>query len=174
MINDPEYLKLMVRQIIKETRYVHSLGVAQTAKELAECHQVDPQKAYIAGILHDCTKYLSEAEHDAYLRYYDPDKVAYPLSVKHSFSAPYFLKEKLNFHDKDILNAIYNHTICTSHDRLSLILYIADKREPGRNIDDDILLIAHKDLYKAFELCSADVENYIKGKRNERFIGNSI
>ena len=60
IINDPELLKIMVRKNIKEKRYLHSLSVAVLAKELALCHHVDPEKAYIAGLLHDViedTKY---------------------------------------------------------------------------------------------------------------------
>ena len=52
---------------------------------------------------------------------------------------------------KEILNAIYNHTIIDSRDKLSLILYLADKREPLRNINDDILDIAKIDLKKAYK-----------------------
>ncbi|MCR4634106.1 MAG: bis(5'-nucleosyl)-tetraphosphatase (symmetrical) YqeK [Erysipelotrichaceae bacterium] len=174
ILNDPELLKIMVRKNIKEKRYLHSLSVAELAEELAEIHHVDPEKAYIAGLLHDVTKYFSEEEHDAYLRYYDPEKLNYPESCKHSFSAKYFLKEKLNFHDKDILNAIYNHTICFSRDALSVILYIADKREPLRGIDDDVVKIARKDLHKAFEKLNWDVERYLREVKNEKFIGNGI
>ena len=75
--------------------------------------------------------------------------------------------------DSDILNAIYNHTICRSRDKLSLILYIAAQREPLRKIDDDILKIAYADLYKAFEKLERDVKKYIGGK-NEEFGGNSL
>ncbi len=174
IINDPELLKIMVKKNLKKSRYAHSLSVAELSRKLALIHHVDPQKAYIAGLLHDCTKYLSNEEHDEYFRYYDKDKLKMPEPIKHSFSAKYYLKEKLNFHDKDILNAIYNHTSCTSKDRLSLIIYIADKREPLRNIDDGIVLLAKKDLYKAFEQLSRDVERYIKEVRNEGFIENGL
>ena len=174
IINDPELLKIMIRKNLKRSRYEHSLSVACMAQDLAKIHHVDPDKAYVAGLLHDCTKYLSNIEHDSYFRYYDPDKINYPEPIKHSFSAKYYLKEKLNFHDKDILNAIYNHTICNSKDKLSLIIYIADKREPLRKIEDDIADLARKDLYKAFKELSMDIERYIKETSNERFIENSL
>ena len=174
IINDPELLKIMLKKNLKESRYKHSLSVADLAKELALIHHVDENKAYIAGLLHDCTKSLSLEEHDAYLRYYDKEKLDYAEPVKHSFSAKYYLKEKLNFHDKDILNAIYNHTICNSRDKLSIILYIADKREPLRNIDDNIVEVARKDLYKAYELLNKDVEKYLREVKNERFIASSL
>ena len=174
LINDVEALKLMIRNNLNEHRYNHSLSVAETCRSLALRHHVDPDKAYLAGLLHDCTKDFDDSLHDEYLRYYDADKLDSPSGIKHSYSAKYYLKEKLNYHDKDILNAIYNHTICNSKDRLSMILYIADKREPLRKIDDDILNIAYKNLKKAFDLLENDVERYIRQEKNERFIKRCI
>ena len=174
ILNDPESIKVLVRKNLKESRYYHSLSVADLARELAKCHHVDENKAYIAGLLHDCTKYLSNAQHDSYLKYFDPQKAVYPESAKHSYSAKYYLREKLNFHDKDILNAIYNHTICNSHDRLSIILYIADKREPLRGINDGIRELARTDLFGAYAKLSWDVEKYLKEVKNERFIENCL
>ena len=174
ILNDPDLLKELVRKNLKEKRFLHSLSVASLAAELASIHHVDPGKAYIAGLLHDCTKYFTEEQHDSYLKYYDPEKLSYPDSCKHSFSAKYYLKEKLNFHDKDILNAIYNHTVCFSRDKLSIILYIADKREPLRKINDNVVEISKKDLYKGFELLNWDVERYLREVKNEEFIANSL
>lgn len=174
IINDFNLLKELVKKNLKESRYNHSLSVANLCVKLAKIHSVDTNKAYIAGLLHDCTKSFAEEFHDNYLKYYDPDKLDMPSGIKHSYSAKYYLKEMLNYHDKDVLNAIYNHTICNSRDKLSIILYIADKREPLRNINDDILDIAYKDLYQAFTKLRWDVERYILEEKNERFIENSL
>ena len=177
ILNDPELLKEMVRKNIKPKRYAHSLSVAEVSKKLALCHNVDPDKAYMAGLLHDVCKFPDSDESkilEEYLKYYDPDKLNGVYGAYHSWVAPYYLREKCNYHDSDILNAIYNHTICTSRDRLSLILYIADKREPLRNIEDDILKIVEKDLHKAFSLLEENVKRYIKEVKNERFVENSL
>ena len=177
ILNDPELLKPLIAKNMKASRYKHSLSVAQVCKDLAKKHHVDPDKAYMAGLLHDVCKFPNDEESkelEEYLRYYDPDKLNGAKGIYHSWVAPYYLREKTNFHDRDILNAIYNHTICNSRDKLSMILYIADKREPLRGIDDDILKIAEKDLKKAFEMLNKDVERYIKEVKNERFVENSI
>ena len=176
ILNDPELLKLLVQKNIKKSRYEHSLSVAEVSRELALCHHVDPEKAYMAGLLHDVCKFPDKDIPllEEYLKYYDKDKLNGITGAYHSWVAPYYLKEKINFHDKDILNAIYNHTICNSRDKLSMILYIADKREPLRGIDDDIIKIARKDLLKAFRMLNWDVERYIKEVKNERFIESRI
>lgn len=179
-INDPEVLKLMIKNNLSEHRYEHSLSVANVCKDLAKVHGVNEDKAYIAGLLHDCCKFPDSDKSgilEEYLKHYDSEKLegkykeAY--GAYHSWVGKYYLREKLNFHDSEILNAIYNHTICESRDKLSIILYIADKREPLRNINDDILDIAYKDLYAAYNKLIWDVKRYLE-ENNERFIENSI
>lgn len=173
IINNPELLKELVKSNINERRYKHSLSVADTCVLLAKIHHVDLKKAYYAGLLHDVAKYLTDEETNDYLAIYDNDKINYPKGTLHSFVGKYYLKEKLNYHDKDVLNAIYNHTICNSKDKLSLILYIADKREPLRGINDNILEIAKDDLKLAYKLLNKDVEDYLNTK-NERFITDRL
>ncbi len=177
ILNDPELLKPLIKKNLKQSRYEHSLSVAETARNLALCHHVDPDKAYMAGLLHDVCKGFEKTNPallENYLTFYDPDKLNGITGAYHAWVAPYYLKEMTGFHDKDILNAIYNHTICNSKDNLSLILYIADKREPLRGINDDIINIARRDLYQAYRLLDHDVERYIKEVKNERFIENRL
>ena len=174
ILNDLDSLKVLIKKNMSEKRYKHSLSVADLCLNLAYHHHVDPLKAYKAGLLHDVCKDIDHDDINEYLKYYDPDKLNGLYGAYHSWVAKYYLKEKLNYHDKDILNAIYNHTVCESKDKLSLILYIADKREPLRNIDDGILDLAYTDLYKAYDLLHWDVERYIEEVKNERFIKNSL
>lgn len=174
ILNDRSLLQVMLKKNVNAHRFAHSLSVAEVSESLARAHHFDPDRAYLAGLLHDCTKDFPYAFQETYLRYYDPEKLVYPEPVLHSFTAKYYLKEKLRLHDSDILNAVYNHTVCNSRDRLSLILYIADKREPLRGISDGILELAHRDLYKAAGAVSASSERYIRENKHERFIENRI
>lgn len=173
VLNDYELIKVMLRKNISEHRYLHSISVAKTCEELAKRHNVDVKKAYLAGLLHDCCKFRDESKLIEYMQKYEKDKLGSNVGIYHSWVAPYYLREKLDFKDEEILNAIYNHTILNSDDKLSLILYIADKREPLRNINDGILQKANSDLFGAYQLLKKDVEDYINTK-NERLIKNSI
>ena len=175
-INDLDILKNMIKQNVSEHRYLHSLSVADTCKSLAIKHKVNPDKAYLAGLLHDCCKFPDSDKSgvlEEYLKYYDPNKLNGVYGAYHSWVGKYYLKEKLNFHDKEILNAIYNHTIIDSRDKLSLILYLADKREPSRMINDNILKIAETDLMGAYNQLVEDVEKYVKEHDGE-FIRYSV
>ena len=53
---------LDVRMKDKRKRYVHSLGVAETALHLAEVYGVDRFDAAAAGLIHDWDKVLSDDE----------------------------------------------------------------------------------------------------------------
>lgn len=44
---------------LSSKRFEHSIGVEYTAATMAFIHGVDEQKAMIAGLLHDCAKYVS-------------------------------------------------------------------------------------------------------------------
>lgn len=153
----------LIKERLSEKRYKHSLGVAKLSKELASYHGVDTEKAYLAGLLHDVTKELKEEEQDAILsKHNDLDKLNIKPSIKHSYTSKYYLMDELGINDNDILDAVYNHTICKSDKPLSKIIYIADKREENRHIDDNIVETAKKDLDKAFNDLCQDVYKYIK------------
>lgn len=159
-----ETIEKLVASLISHKRFEHSLSVAKVAMSLAKKHHLDVHKAYLAGILHDITKDLSYDEHLSYLKYYDPDKCDEPRPILHSYSAKYFIKEKFNYYDKEVLNAVYHHTDGESKAKLAMIIYIADKREPLRKLDDNLLEMAYDDLYKAFALLKEDVKEFVKSK----------
>ena len=55
-------IKADLKNILNKHRYEHTLGVAETAKKMAEAFNVNPNTAYLAGILHDCAKYYSDSQ----------------------------------------------------------------------------------------------------------------
>ena len=55
--------KKILKQRLNEKRYYHSLCVADEALRLAKKYGANPDKAYLAGLLHDITKNSSDQEH---------------------------------------------------------------------------------------------------------------
>ena len=49
-------VKAELEKRLKHSRFVHSVGVADTAVFLAGRFGVDKEKARIAGLLHDCAR----------------------------------------------------------------------------------------------------------------------
>ena len=158
---DPDLFKEGLKKVLKRERYEHSLSVANLAKDLARIHHVNTKKAYLAGLLHDVTKYLDQEEAQSYLKYYDQDKLARPEAIWHSYTAYYYLKEHLHLYDEEILRAIYHHSDGECKSKLAMIIYIADKREPLRKIEDAILGLAYQDLNQAFVKLKEDVKEYV-------------
>lgn len=164
-------LKQIIEGMLSKHRYKHSLNVADLAKELAKAHGVDEEKAYVAGLLHDITKEFDEKWQNACLiSHNDLDKVKYPYKVKHSFTSRYYIKDELKIDDEDILDATYNHTVCNSDKDICKILYIADKREVGRNLDYDVVELSLKDLNAGYIECKRQVVDYLKEKENVKAI----
>ena len=54
--------KNWLKENLDQERYEHSLGVAESAMELANRFGVDSQKAYLCGLIHDCAKCFTNKE----------------------------------------------------------------------------------------------------------------
>ena len=51
-----EELKSFLKKRLSKKRFIHSLNVADEAYKLAGMYGEDPDKAYLAGLLHDVCK----------------------------------------------------------------------------------------------------------------------
>lgn len=164
-----EFYENLIKENLSEHRYVHSLGVAKLARQLAKAHSLDEDKAYLAGILHDLTKEMPNEFHDdIFKKHNDLDKINEPFAIKHSHSCKYYLMDKFNINDEIILDAIYNHTICNSNSPYAKILYLADKREENRNINDHIIPLALNNLDEGYNALLIDVAEYLKRKKENK------
>lgn len=122
-----------LKENLSEERFIHTLGVAETSKELAELFNQDVEKAYIAGLLHDCAKGFSNEKLleiiNSHLKIDDCEMIN--PKTYHAPVGAYIAEQELNVTDKEILSAIRWHTI----GRLDMsdfekIIFIADKIEP--------------------------------------------
>lgn len=128
--------KAVIRGLMGDYRYEHSVNVAKEAAELARLYGEDEEKAYTAGILHDITKEIPKDEQlkiisDGGIILDDVQKKAPKLW--HSISGSVYVQTKLGITDEDIINAIRYHT--TGRANMSLlekIIYIADYTAEGR------------------------------------------
>lgn len=139
-----------LKKDIGEKRYQHSKRVADTAKKLAENFGIDTEKAYYAGLIHDCAKYNEKL----YIDKFGIDILTFPVSsikdpVLHSFLGAEVAKKVYNIYDEDILSAIKFHTTGRrGMSDLEKIIFIADAIEPGRSYEgiESIRKISTKSL----------------------------
>ena len=62
MLYDIGDKKKLLKTMLSQKRYQHSLNVAAECRRLAEKYGEDPDKAYFAGLLHDICKELPAEE----------------------------------------------------------------------------------------------------------------
>ncbi|WP_268912964.1 bis(5'-nucleosyl)-tetraphosphatase (symmetrical) YqeK [Lentilactobacillus sp. SPB1-3] len=125
-----------LKTTLTDDRFQHVLRVEQTAVDLAERYGVDPEKASIAGLVHDYAKQRSDKDFvDAIHEYHlDPDLLNYGNAIWHGVVGWIFVKNELGINDIEILNAVEYHTV--GHEVMTVlaqIVYMADYIEPNRN-----------------------------------------
>ena len=147
-----------LKNSLSPKRYNHSIMVAKEAKSLAKHYHINEDKAYLAGLIHDVAKELTEEEN---IYWIEKGKLSKDLenkenlNIKHADIGAIIAKEKYNL-DDDICNAIKYHTIGNkSMDLLAKIVYIADKI--GREKIPEALIpvkeLAYQDIDKALLYC---------------------
>ena len=126
-----------LNQKLNPGRFEHTMGVARTAKWLALKYGADSNKAYLAGILHDCAKCLSHEELLQRIEKYHITLDAISLKspqLLHSFVGAHEAREVYGIDDEEIFDAVYYHTIGKENmSTLTRIVYLADAIEPMRN-----------------------------------------
>lgn len=110
---------------------VHNLAVAQEAKRLAERFQVNADKAYLAGLLHDVSVVIPNDQRIALqIAVGEPilDAERQAPFLLHQQQSALLAKTVFQVSDPDILSAISCHTTLKAHYRcLDLLVFLADK-----------------------------------------------
>lgn len=156
---DVEQLKEAVRGQMPERRWQHTLGVIQSAKELAERFGADPAKAELAAVLHDLAKYWPIGEQVRVLReapvvpgLAPDDLLPFDEALFHAPVAAHVAESRYGITDPEVLDAIRYHT--TGRERMTLldkVVCLADYIEPGRDFPGvgEMRILAQTDLEAA-------------------------
>lgn len=120
-----------LRKNLSRDRFFHSLKVAQTAKKLAQIHKgVDPNKAYLAGLVHDFAREMKDEDLISFAREHrikiDSFSKGAPFLL-HAQVAAKKAKKEFNIYDREILQAIEKHCVPKPYmDLLDKIIYLSD------------------------------------------------
>lgn len=124
-------IKDWLKENLNDERYRHTLGVADCAKELALKFGANPDKAYLAGLLHDCAKCLDKETSKSFfdkVEITEEEKINY--KTWHAPIGAYFAKTLFHIEDEEILSAIRWHTLGKLNMSLfEKIIFLADKIE---------------------------------------------
>lgn len=132
-----------LRKRVKPKRFEHVMGVASTAEKLARTYGVDPQKARLAGLLHDWDKGYRDGEIRQRARELGVDAevgewvVDAMPEVLHGPTAAAALGREFPEIPADVLQAIRVHTTgAVEMGGLDKVLYVADAIEPNRAFEE--------------------------------------
>lgn len=134
-----EYDELL-RSKLDDYRYVHSLGVAKSARELAKLYGADEEKAYFSGLLHDVMKNATPDEQLQIIT--KADIMLSPCEMRndklwHAIAGAAFLKTELNIEDEEIIGAVRWHTTGKAGmSTLEKVVYLADFISEDRTYPD--------------------------------------
>lgn len=131
-----DYIENWLSENLSTKRLNHSKGCAQMAKELAQMFNLDSEKAYLAGLVHDCAKNFKDEKLLQIIKEeikvgFNENELKNPKTY-HAIVGVYVAKNEFEIEDNEILQSIRNHTIgsvdMTTFDK---IIFLADKIEPN-------------------------------------------
>lgn len=160
-----------IRKRLKPKRFQHCLNVAQVAQDMAGYFEVNPDKAYLTGLLHDYAKNLSPSdllELSAKHNIGDETEIEVP-ELLHGPVGAFLIQSELGIDDPEILQAIRVHTLGSINmSSLDKIIFLADMIEPQRDMypDLDILrVLCYQDLDQSMLVGLASCIRYCLERR---------
>lgn len=151
----PKWLEMLFADLSVK-RFSHTLAVADTARRLALIHHLDPVKAEIAGLLHDCAKCLPLKEMQRIARdnhLTEDETILASGALLHSVVGAYLARVKYGCEDEEVLQAILSHTTGRpGMSPLAMAVWLADTIEPTRApypLLDKVRMLAGLSLQKA-------------------------
>jgi len=151
-------------------RIRHSRCVAEAARALALRYGADPEKACLAGLLHDCAKYLSFEEQEALCARYGKPFTQHERAaprVCHAFAGEAYAALELGTADGEVLSAVRWHTTGRAGmTPLEEAVFVADLISADRDYPDvdRVRELAREDLHAA----SIYILEYIFAKLREQ------
>jgi predicted HD superfamily hydrolase involved in NAD metabolism len=141
----------IVKKQLTEHRYQHTVGVMETAIELAERYGADEKKAELAAIFHDYAKFRPKEEMKQIIleQNMPKDLLLYNTELWHAPVGAYLVEKEVGIKDDEILDAIRYHTSGRANmTLLEKVIYLADYIEPGRIFPgvEEVRELAKQDL----------------------------
>ena len=150
-------------------RFTHTLGVAETAQRLAPLCGVDPMRARLAGLLHDCAKSMPLDEMRTLVTNHLPDLDEQELATRAILHAPagmLLARDEYGVRDPSILSAIRKHTVGDGHmSPMDALIYVSDFIEPGREAFPGLekaRRLAEKDIWQAMVMCAGLTNRHLR------------
>ncbi|MFN7251297.1 MAG: bis(5'-nucleosyl)-tetraphosphatase (symmetrical) YqeK [Anaerobacillus sp.] len=164
----------IIQSQLPEKRYIHTVGVLETAVLLAEKYKVEREKIELAAIFHDYAKYRPIAEMKLIVSEQKmSDKLlSYGSELLHAPVGAYLVQKEVGIDDEDVLDGIRYHTTGRANmTLLEKIIYISDYIEPNRSFKgvEEVRKLAEKDLDQALITAISNTIQFLVKKRQPVF-----
>ena len=167
-----DYTEAEILDKLKKTislhRWHHTLGVADTAQRLAARFGIDPHRARLAALLHDCAKSLPYGEMRRLVAENVPDTDEKELDAEPVLHAPagmVLARRLYGVRDPAILQAIRRHTLGGEHmTPMDALIYVSDFIEPGRRSFpglEAVRALAETDIFAAMRMSAGLTNDYL-------------
>lgn len=155
MVMHIHQIRSELKERLSAKRYRHTEGVAASSRELAARYGASPEKAELAGWVHDCAKEMTLDEMKALVREGGlavDAPVLKSRALLHGPAGSVYARLHFGIDDAEILSAVFYHT--TGKPDMSLlekIVFLADYIEPSRDFPgvEELRALAEQDLDRA-------------------------
>jgi len=145
---------------LSKKRFIHTLGVVNSAMYLAKKYGANIEDAHLAALLHDCAKEIPLLEMRDLVADLPCDQdMLHSGALLHGLAGMVLANTQYGVTNPDILEAIRVHTTGRENmSKLDKIIFLADYIEPNRKFPgvNDIRLAAEQSL-DAGVLCGFDM-----------------
>ncbi len=148
-------IQQQIQSMLSEKRYLHSLGVAEEAQRLAQHYGATEEKAYLAGLLHDCAKEIPAEQALTMLEKYGiavDEIIKRTPRLLHGPLGACLSQAQFEVTDPEVLDAVRFHTTGKANmNLLTKIIYIADYIEPNRRFEgvEELRVLAYDSIERA-------------------------
>ncbi|QBP40844.1 bis(5'-nucleosyl)-tetraphosphatase (symmetrical) YqeK [Paenisporosarcina antarctica] len=147
-----------IRTRMPEKRYVHTLGVMETAIGLAKVYGESEKAAELAAILHDVVKFADRdwMKQTMIEQQMEPTLLTFHHELWHAPVGAFLAQQEFGVTNQDVLNAICYHTTGRKYmSKLEKIIYCADMIEPNRKFSgvDELRQQADQGLELLMKAC---------------------
>lgn len=144
----------IVKDQLTESRYIHTVGVMETAITLAKTYNADAKKAELAAIFHDYAKYrpIEEMRLIIIEQQMPKELLSFHSELWHAPVGTYLVEKEVGIKDSEVLSAIKYHTTGRANmTLLEKIIFVADYIEPGRSFPgvEGVRKIANENINRA-------------------------
>ncbi|MDX8359517.1 MULTISPECIES: bis(5'-nucleosyl)-tetraphosphatase (symmetrical) YqeK [Bacillaceae] len=141
----------IVKEQLTEHRYLHTIGVMETALKLAKRYDCDQKQCELAAIFHDYAKFRSKEEMKKIIieQKMNQNLLHFHNELWHAPVGAYLVQTEVGIEDLAIIDAIKYHT--SGRENMTLlekIIFLADYIEPGRHFPgvEEVRAIASQNL----------------------------